>query len=37
VVVKGSATLVATGPDGKLKRLAAELKQALLTPSKGER
>lgn len=37
VIVEGSATLVPTGPDGKLKRLAAELKQALLTPSKGER
>jgi len=37
VIVEGSATLVPTGSDGKLKRLAAELKQALLTPSKGER
>ena len=37
VIVEGSATLVPTGPDGKLKRLATELKQALLTPSKGER
>ncbi len=37
VVVEGSATLVPTGPDGKLKRLAAELKQGLLTQPKGER
>jgi len=37
VVVEGSATLVPMGPDGKLKRLTTELKQALLTPSKGER
>lgn len=37
VIVEGSATLVPTGPDGKLKRLATELKQALLTPPKGER
>ena len=35
VVVEGSATLVATGPDGKLKRLAAELKEALLASPKG--
>jgi len=37
VIVEGSATLVPTGPDGKLKRLATELKQVLLTPPKGER
>ena len=36
VVVEGSATLVPTGSDGKLKRLAAELKAALLAPPKGE-
>ncbi|MFM8551371.1 MAG: acyl-CoA thioesterase [Nitrospiraceae bacterium] len=35
VVVEGSATLVATGSDGKLKRLASELKQALAAPPKG--
>lgn len=36
-IVEGSATLVPTGPDGKLKRLATELRQILLTPPKGER
>ncbi len=36
LVVEGSATLVPTGPAGKLKRLAAELKDALLAPPKGE-
>jgi acyl-CoA thioester hydrolase len=36
LVVEGSATLVPTGPNGKLKRLAAELKAALLAPPKGE-
>lgn len=36
IVVEGSATLVPTGPDGKLKRLAAELKAALLARPKGE-
>ncbi len=36
VVVEGSASLVATGPDGKLKRLEAGLKQALLAPTRGE-
>jgi acyl-CoA thioester hydrolase len=37
VVAEGSATLVPTGPDGKLKRLAAEVKETLLTQPKGER
>lgn len=37
VIVEGSATLVPTGSDGKLKRLATELKQVLLTLPKGER
>jgi acyl-CoA thioester hydrolase len=37
VIVEGSATLVPTGSDGKLKRLATGLKQVLLTPPKGER
>lgn len=37
VVVEGSATLVTTGSDGKLKRLTTELKEALLAPPKGER
>jgi acyl-CoA thioester hydrolase len=35
VVVEGSAMLVPTGSDGKVKRLAAELKQALLNKPKG--
>jgi acyl-CoA thioester hydrolase len=36
VVVEGSATLVATGSDGKVKRLTPELKDALLaSPRKG--
>jgi len=37
VIVEGSATLVPTGPDGKLKRLAPELKQALLESTRGEK
>jgi len=37
VIVEGSATLVPTGPDGKLKRLAPEMKQALLTSTRGEK
>ncbi len=35
VVVEGSATLVATGTDGKLKRLAPELKDVLARPPQG--
>ena len=37
VIVEGSATLVPTGPDGKLKRLAPEMKQALLASTRGEK
>jgi len=37
VVVEGSATLAATGPDGKLKRLAPEMKQALLASTRGKK
>jgi acyl-CoA thioester hydrolase len=37
VVVEGSATLVATDPDGKVKRLDPEIKKALDVPGKGKR
>lgn len=37
VVVEGSATLVATDADGKVKRLDPEIKKALDAPGKGKR